>query len=103
MVKHPRDYKWSSYCANADGVKNKILIPHDQYLSLDQEENERRKSYRGLFKAHIDQSVDEEIREATNGNYVLGNTRFQEQITQALGRRVIRGKAGRPKTNRDVK
>jgi hypothetical protein len=39
----------------------------------------------------------ERIREATNGNYALGDRRFQAEIEQALGRRVTKGKAGRPK------
>ena len=38
----------------------------------------------------------ERIRSATNGNVVLGNKRFEEQITKMLRRRVTRGKAGRP-------
>ncbi|MCF6338886.1 MAG: transposase [Gammaproteobacteria bacterium] len=97
MVNHPREYPWSSYKANAEGKKRKLITPHDQYLRLDHRELERRKAYRSLFKAHIDQSIDDEIRVATNGNYVLGSKRYQEQIAQALGRRVTRGKAGRPK------
>ena len=31
MVVHPREYRWSSYCANAEGRKNKLLTPHEQY------------------------------------------------------------------------
>lgn len=95
MVNHPRDYKWSSYKVNAE-KKSKLIRPHDQYLKLDHRELERRKAYRGLFKAHIDHPLDKEIRVATNGNYVLGNERFQEQITKALGRRVTKAKSGRP-------
>ena len=38
----------------------------------------------------------ENIRAATNGNYVLGTTQFQEEIGQMLGRRVTKGRAGRP-------
>ncbi len=45
----------------------------------------------------VDDDVDDQIREATNGNFVLGNTRFQEEIARALGRQVTKGKAGRPK------
>ena len=41
--------------------------------------------------------VVDEIRKATNGNYVLGSCKFAEQIAKALGRRVIAGKSGRPK------
>jgi len=52
----------------------------------------RRKVYWGLFKMiDAEQSID------TNGNYVLGNTKFQELVAQALGRRVTKGEAGRPK------
>jgi len=36
------------------------------------------------------------IRKATNGNFVLGDSRFAEEISQALKRRVVRGKPGRP-------
>jgi len=97
MVVHPREYRWSSYCANAEGRKNKLLTPHEQYLKLDREELARRKSYRALFKAHVDVNIDNKIREATNGNVVLGDDRFQAEIARTLGRRVTKGKAGRPK------
>ncbi len=39
----------------------------------------------------------EEIRKATNGNFALGNERFQKEIAAALGRRVSPGKSGRPR------
>jgi putative transposase len=39
----------------------------------------------------------EAIRHATNGGFVLGNQRFEEAIARALGRRVTRGKPGRPR------
>jgi hypothetical protein len=44
----------------------------------------------------------DQLREATNGNFGLGNTRFIAEIEQALGRRVVRGKAGRPPKPREV-
>jgi len=60
-------------------------VPHTEYIKFDKNELERRKTYRGLFKAHVDHiEMDNEIRCAINGNYVLGNTRFQEQISKAL-------------------
>ena len=50
----------------------------------------------------MDVAIDDQIRSATNGNYVLGNKRFQEQIAKALGRRVTKGKAGRPKKDQQI-
>ena len=97
MVNHPREYPWSSYKTNAEGKRSDLITPHKQYLHLDLQEFDRRKVYRELLKAHIDQPIDNDIRLATNGNYVLGNSKFQEQIEKTLDRRVTRGKAGRPK------
>jgi putative transposase len=52
-----------------------------------------------LFKAHLDDALVSQIREATHGNYVLGNPQFQADIERALGWRARKGKAGRPKAN----
>jgi putative transposase len=41
-----------------------------------------------------EESVDR-IRAATNGNDVLGGSRFEAEIAATLKRRVARGKAGR--------
>lgn len=97
MVRHPRDYRWSSYQVNALGKANALLTPHEQFLSLGNDEAERRENYRELFKAHIDPETLDQIRSATNGNYVLGEARFQQEIEKTLGRRTTRGQAGRPR------
>ena len=95
MVRHPREYRWSSYRANAEGHST-LTQPHDMYLRLGRSADSRREAYRGLFKAHIDDGMLDKIRTATNGNYALGTSRFQQEIGRMLGRRVIKGKAGRP-------
>ena len=97
MVRHPRDYRWSSFHANGDGRKDAMITPHEQYQGLARSEDARRENYRALFKAHLDPEVVARIRSATNGNVVLGSKRFEEQIAGMLKRRVTRGKAGRPK------
>ncbi len=97
MVRHPRDYRWSSYAANAQGKNDKLIVAHEQYLRLGRTDVARREAYRALFNTHVDEPILKQIRQATNGNYALGNTRFQRQIEAALGRRAQRGMAGRPK------
>ena len=97
MVRHPRDYRWSSYHGNGDGRSDALLTPHEQYLGLGRSEARRREVYRELFKAHLDPDILAQIRLATNGNVVLGGQRFEEQIAKMLKRRVTRGKAGRPR------
>ena len=96
MVRHPRDYRWSSFHTNGDGKQDALVTPHEQYLGLDRNEALRREAYRALFKAQLDPQVISQIRLATNGNVVLGSKRFEEQIAKMLKRRVTRGKAGRP-------
>jgi len=96
MVAHPRDYRWSSYRCNAEGKANLLIKSHDEYERLGMTMVERRAAYRELFSAHIDPEQLAEIRAATNGNYVLGNNRFKEEISRMLKRRVTKGKAGRP-------
>jgi len=100
MVRHPREYKWSSYRSNAEGRDDPLITSHEEYRRLGRTKAARRGAYRALFKAHIDEQELNQIRQATNGNYALGNTRFQEQIEAALGRRAHRGKAGRPPKKR---
>ncbi len=96
MVKHPGEYRWSSYRANAYGESNIMLTQHAQYRSLGDDEQVRQKNYRDLFAGQMDSGLVEEITDATVGNYVLGNSRFAEEVELALGRRAVRGKAGRP-------
>lgn len=96
MVFDPAEYSWSSYRANALGEYNPVLTPHPDYLALGAGDDDRCRHYRRLFDSRLDDQAVAEIRAATNGNYVLGNHCFQEQIEKMLGRRVTPGKPGRP-------
>ncbi len=96
MVTHPREYRWSSYRINAEGKASDLVTPHRQYLRLAKDPAERRAAYRTLFRSELDPETLKEIRDATNGGYALGGKRFLSQIEAATGRRVTRGKAGRP-------
>jgi len=97
MVTDPALYPWSSYRANALGGTGDLLSPHTDYLSLGASAEERYSAYRGLFESHLGEQAIADIRTATNGNYVLGNRRFQEEVSTMLKRRVTPGKAGRPR------
>lgn len=97
MVVHPGEYRWSSYGANAQGEGNSLVSPHERYLALGAGAESRRSAYRELFRHELAPGVVDEIRGATNGNYVLGESRFAEQIALVLGRRARPGKPGRPR------
>lgn len=103
MVEHPAEYKWSSYRVNAHGESSNLIIPHLIYESLGLDDQTRQSVYRELFRYQLEPKLVDEIRQATNGNYVLGDTKFIQQIAEALDRRVLRGKAGRPRVEGSVK
>ena len=93
--------KNAGYRTNAQGEACSWLEPHVCYQALAADEQERQAAYRELFRYQLDPGLVDEIRAATNGNYVLGTSRFQEEVTKALGRRVVRGRSGRPKKGID--
>jgi putative transposase len=101
MVRQPQDYRWSSFPANAQGKADALLTAHEQYVRLGKDAAQRHEAYRALFKAHLDEEMLTQIRQATNGGYTLGAGRFQAHIARALGRRVVKGKAGRPPVSTD--
>lgn len=96
LARHPRDYPWSSYRANAEGLPDALLTPHDDYLRLGTSQGERLRAYQDLFELGLDPVRIDEIRQATNGNFALGCEAFKRDMAAALGRRVEPGKAGRP-------
>jgi REP-associated tyrosine transposase len=96
MVEHPADYPWSSYRSNGQAMANARLSQHPLYRTLGQSNEERCRQYRELLQAHLEPELIDEIRLATNGNYVLGDSRFSAEVEAMLQRRVTPGKAGRP-------
>jgi putative transposase len=102
MVPDPGAYKWSSYRRNAAGEAGGPVTPHERYLALGGDAAARGEAYRALCRAGLDPTIVDEIRLATNGGFVLGNARFQGEIARVLGRRVVRGKPGRPAKRADV-
>jgi putative transposase len=67
------------------------------YLSLGLDEAERQANYLELFRHELDPGLVDSIRDATNGNFALGNERFCAELAVAQGRRVTPGVSGRPK------
>lgn len=85
MVYHPAEYPWSSYMHNALGKKIRLITPHPLYLSLGKNADERQHRYSALFDLLIPNLTLEEIRNAANKAWVLGDGKFKQQIEKQLG------------------
>ena len=96
MVEHPADYPYSSFRANAMGRSDRLITPHPAYLALATNDAARRGAYLEMFRTAVDANELEQISNAANAGYALGNQRFREEIALALGRRAGPGKPGRP-------
>ncbi len=88
MVAHPSEYPWSSYHRNAQGQTNELVTPQLEYQRLGKTDEDRQAAYRQLFKCHIAESSLNEIRDATNKAWVLGDDRFKQRIQKQMERRV---------------
>lgn len=94
MVAHPGEYRWSSYHRNALGKTDTLVTPHEQYQALGKQNADREAAYRALFQTHIDARTLDEIRQATQKGWALGNDRFKDDIERLLQRRtrpLVRG------------
>lgn len=94
MVEHPAAYPWSSYRSNALGKKIRLLTPHPLYLALGETRVERCSQYRKLFSGRCMDMTDDQIREATNKGWVVGDNRFKAHIERQLGHAIPPMKRG---------
>ena len=89
IAEHPKDYPWSSYHCNAVGQTDELITPHELYRHLGATKEERQAAYRALFRHRLAQHTLEELGEATNKSWILGNDRFRERIASQLNRRTL--------------
>lgn len=94
MVDAPGQYKWSSYCSNALGTDNNCLTQHEVYMRLGKNDESRQQAYKSLFKNHLDTDALELIRDGTQKDTIIGDSRFQDEIKQVLQRRVRKHRHG---------
>jgi putative transposase len=95
MADGPAGYPWPSYGVNALGQANGLVAPHLEYLRFwGGVEEAHHAAYCGLLEHHIPAQCINDIPDATNKSWALGNDRFKQRIedqinryTQSKGRR----------------
>lgn len=97
IVKHSKDYLWSSYGSKAEGRKNTLLDEDPVYKGLGKTPKERQLNYKEWFRKSISEEELNLIRNATQKGGIFSNNEFFEKIAKLLGRNIVLRPRGRPK------
>jgi len=97
LIKKPGDYRWSSYAHNALGKADAMISAHGEYLKLGNNDKERAKAYRALFRQKLSGQMVRAITESALKGWVLGDEKFARKIEKLSGRRASQLPKGRPR------
>ncbi|VAW68511.1 Transposase and inactivated derivatives [hydrothermal vent metagenome] len=86
MAKHPSEYYWSSYQCNAQGQYDELVVTQREYKKLAKTASGRQIAYRALFCKRMSNETLQQVREATNKAWVLGDDKFKRKIVKKLNR-----------------
>ncbi len=95
LVTHPAEYRWSSFRANARGVRDTLVEQHTIYRQLGACAAARQVAYRALFDFELPDHDIDEIRDATQHAWALGSDDFRSKVG-LQARRAQRSPIGRP-------
>lgn len=90
LVSHPRQWHWSSYRHNAEGLQSSFLIPHFSFLRLEQNLPKCRRVYRQLVNetdvhGEAYETIRQQIRTAQRRQSAFGSEAFRERMETKLG------------------
>jgi len=88
MVKDIGQYPWSSYHYHAKARADNLIQPHELYLSIGSNTEERCANYQNIFEQLMPEKTIKMIRDLTNKSFVLGDDKFINQIETQLKRRI---------------
>ena len=75
LVTDPGRYPWSSYGANAMGVRDPLVTPHERYLAPGISRGERTTVYRALFSQQLDERTLFSLRRGRRRELALNSER----------------------------
>ena len=61
-----------------------MVIPHEEYLALGEENEERRRAYMALFDHEVSGSEVTAIREGTEKGEAIGSECYQEELARRI-------------------
>ena len=100
MVKEPKEYRWSSYMANAYGKKDDLVDGHVIYGTLFSDENIR-KEYRKFVRDMLQKK--EAMRGEMDRRTIYGGGEFLDRVQKKFKMDAVIKKRGRPRKESRVK
>jgi putative transposase len=97
IVNDPREYRWSSYCAQALGLRVDMWTAHSQYQQLGNTKRARQIAYRRLFDDEPNEALIHDIKRCQKTGFVLGTEKFRRDFEKLTGQPQSHQKRG-PKT-----
>jgi putative transposase len=97
MVRHPFEYRWSSYRDNAICQGDYPVRPHAEWLALGSDAVGRRAQYKCLVAEGLECDRLDALRYAIRKGLPTGSDQFKSKIEATLSRRIGNGRRGRPK------
>lgn len=101
LVDDPADYTWSSFRHHAHGEVDSVVSEHELFTALGNTGAERQTAYRDLCATALSHDFLQELRDATNRGWTMGDPEFMTKIEDATGRRAGPLAKGRPKKGSD--
>lgn len=96
MVASAEEYRWSSARSNLGLVIDSILMPHESYLALHEDDAARGRAYRDWLTEDVADDEVAQIRVHIQQERALGDPRFQAMVAKTLNRPVTVRPRGRP-------
>ena len=96
MVAKAADYPWSSHGHYVGRRHDRLLTPHPLYWQLGNTPFAREVAYAEMVEEGVAAEQRSALTESALKGWVLGEPDFIADVQSRIGRRVVRGRAGRP-------
>jgi len=97
LVAEPIEYPWSSHAHYVGRRHDKLISPHPLYWELGNTPFSREAAYAELVHAGISAEQQQALTDSVLRGWALGEPDYVADLQKRTQRRVIKGRAGRPK------
>jgi len=102
IVQSPEHHRWSSVHANLELRVDQLVTPHETFLSMASDPQERARTYRSWLRAGVSDEEIAAIRLHLKQGRAWGDQRFQSMVEKTLGQVAYTRPSGRPSRARVV-